>query len=95
MCMKNIEKWWNNRVEIKDKKDDENMKDTWKSKKFTIDEIKKLNYDLGQCGFPSKEEIILSPVDTIDNYQENSKNIKEKIDKNLDLIKELLKDKKW
>ena len=93
--MKNIEKWWNNRVEIKDKKDDENMKDTWKSKKFTIDEIKKLNYDLGQCGFPSKEEIILSPVDTIDNYQENSKNIKEKIDKNLDLIKELLKDKKW
>lgn len=92
--MKVISDWWNNRVEIKDEKDDENMKDTWKAKKFTIDEIKELNYDLGQCGYPSKEEIILPPTDTINNYIEKKKKIDNEIQVRLDKIINILGEKK-
>ena len=76
-------------------KDDENMKDTWKAKRFSIDEIKKLNYDLGQCGYPSKEEIILPPKDTINNYIEKKELLDTQIKQKLDKIINILGDIKW
>lgn len=80
--------WWNNREEIKDKKEDESLTETWKSKKFTVSEIEKLNYNLDQCGFPVKEEVILSPKETMDNFIEK----REKLEKELDIkLQEIIK----
>lgn len=80
--------WWNNREEIKDIKEDESLTDTWKSKKFTVSEIGKLNYNLDQCGFPVKEEVILSPKETMDNFIEK----REKLEKELDIkLQEIIK----
>lgn len=80
--------WWNNRKEIKDIKDDESLTNTGKSKKFTVDEIKELNYNLDQCGFPVKEEVILSPKETMDNFIEK----REKLEKELDIkLQEIIK----
>lgn len=80
--------WWNNREEIKNIKDDESLTDTWKSKKFTVNEIEELNYNLDQCGFPVKEEVILSPKETMDNFIEK----REKLEKELDIkLQEIIK----
>jgi type I restriction enzyme M protein len=80
--------WWNNRVEIKDKKEDDSLTETWKSKKYTIDEIINLNYNLDQCGYPKKEEAILSPKETMDNFIAK----REKLEKELDLkLQEIIK----
>ena len=72
--------WWNNRIEIKDPRDDESLSETWKSKKFTKQEIIDMNYNLDQCRYPVKEEIILSPKETMDNFI----NKREKLEKELD-----------
>lgn len=73
--------WWNNREEIQDIKEDESLTETWKSKQFTVSEIEELNYNLDQCGFPVKEEVILSPKETMDNFIEK----REKLEKELDI----------
>ncbi len=80
--------WWNNRKEIKDIKEDESLNETWKSKKFAVSEIEELNYNLDQCGFPVKEEVILSPKETMDNFIEK----REKLEKALDIkLQEIIK----
>lgn len=63
-----VDEWWDNRVEIKDEKEDETMTDTWKSRKYTFAELEERDFDLNLCGYPEKEEIILSPEETIGNY---------------------------
>lgn len=86
--MKDIITWWNNRVEIKDEKEDESLTETWKAKKFTFEEIEKDNFDLDKCGFPVKEEIILSPEETMKNFIET----REKYEKELDVkLSEIIK----
>lgn len=86
--LQSIIDWWNNRKEIKDIKEDESLTDTWKSKKFTVSDIEKLNYNLDQCGFPVKEEVILSPKETMDNFIEK----REKLEKELDIkLQEIIK----
>lgn len=85
-----IKEWWNNRIEIVDEKEDESMTITYKSKCYSIDEIINRNYDIGLCGYPIKEEIILSPEDTINNFKEMRENIDKKMDAKLNEIIELL-----
>lgn len=84
--------WWNNRVEIKDSKDDESLSDTWKSKKYTINEIKELNYNLDQCGYPKKEEVILSPKETMDNFIQKREKLEKELDAKLQEIIRLIED---
>lgn len=78
--MSEIDEWWKNRVEIKDKKEDDSMTETWKSRKINVEDIVANGYSLDFCGFPSKEDIILSPKETIENF----KHEREKLDKRMD-----------
>lgn len=90
--MQSIIDWWNNRVEIKDEKDDESLTETWKAKKFSKEEIIRLNFNLDQCGSPTKEEIILSPLETMNNFIEKREKLEKELDKKLKEIIALIGD---
>ena len=92
--MQPIIDWWNNRIEIKDSKDDESLTETYKSKKFTLEELSNLNYNLDQCGYPVKEEIILSPKETMDNFISKREELEKQLDDKLKKIIELMGDLK-
>lgn len=92
--MQPIIDWWNNRIEIKDPKDDESLTETYTSKKFTIEELSNLNYNLDQCGYPVKEEIILSPKETMNNFVSKREELEKLLDDKLKEIIELMGDLK-
>ena len=92
--MQPIIDWWHNRIEIKDPKDDESLSETYKSKKFTIEELSNFNYNLDQCGYPVKEEIILSPKETMNNFIEKRETLEKQLDKKLKEIIEIMGDLK-
>ena len=76
--------WWNEREEIIEDGFD-------KAKKYTREELEeKYEYNLDLCGYPHKEEIILSPHDLIHQYQEERANLNAKIDKILEEIERKL-----
>ena len=86
--------WWNNRIEIKDKKEDETLTETWKAKKYSKEEIENMNYNLDQCGFPVKEEIILSPKETMEQFIAEREKLEKKLDEKLNEIIKLIGDLK-
>ena len=88
--MQPIIEWWNNRVEIKDKKDDESLSETWKSKKYSFEEIENDNFNLDRCGFPIEEEIILSPEETIKNFINKREELERRLDSKLNEIIKLI-----
>lgn len=87
-----VVEWWNNRIEIKDEKDDESLTETWKAKKFTFEEIVKLNYNIDQCGYPVKEDVILSPKETMDNFIKKREFLEKQLDEKLSEIIALIGD---
>lgn len=87
-----IIEWWNNRNEIKDEKEDESQNETWKSKKYTVDEINNLNYNIDQCGYPVKEEIILSPKEVMSNFISKREYLEKQLDEKLKDIVSLIGD---
>lgn len=87
---KPVDEWWDNRVEIKDEKEDESQTETWKSKKYNIDEIKELGYNIDLCGYPVEEKIILSPEDTITQFIEKRNALDAQMDAKLSEILSLL-----
>ena len=82
--MKNICDWWNNREEIE-------IEGFFKSKRYSLEEIINMNYNLDLCGYPHKEEIILEPLELISKYQEEKKNLNNKIDDVITQILNILK----
>ncbi len=92
--MQPIIDWWNKREEIKDIKEVESLTETWKSKKLTIKELSNLNYNLDQCGYPVKDEVILSPKETMNSFIEKRENLEKQLDKKLEEIIELIGDLK-
>lgn len=92
--MQPIIDWWNNRAEIKDIKDDESLTVTYKSRKYTKEEIENLNYNLDQCGYPVKEEVILSPKETMDNFIQKREKLEKELDSKLQEIIKLIGDLK-
>ncbi len=71
--------WWNDREEI-----DHNGQP--KAKKYLLQEIIDRNFDIDLCGFSEEEEIILDPLDLINEYQEKRISLNNKIDGILDEI---------
>ena len=75
--------WWNNRKEI-------TIDDFPKSKKYSVDEIRELNYNIDLCGYPHEEEEILPPQDLIRTYREKRASLDADIDRVLKEIMTLL-----
>ncbi|MDJ8958823.1 class I SAM-dependent DNA methyltransferase [Clostridium perfringens] len=88
--LSSIDNWWNNRLEIKDKKEDESMTETWKAKKVSLQEIVKNGYNIDYCGFPDKEKVILSPEETITNFKKEREKLDNLMDAKLQVILDLL-----
>lgn len=90
--MQSVINWWNNREEIKDEKEDESLTETWKSKKYSKEEILNTNCNLDLCGYPVREEIILSPKETMDNFVKKRELLEKALDKKLQEIIKLIGD---
>ena len=78
--------WWNNREELV-------VDDSPKAKRYSIEEIKNLNYNIDLCGYPHEEEEILPPQDLIKEYREKRASLDASIDRVLAEIMTLLGDK--
>lgn len=85
-----VDDWWNNRGEIKDEKAHENASDTYKSRKYTIDEIIANKYDIDLCGYPVTEKEILSPEETIKQFIAKRESLDKQMDDKLAEIMKLL-----
>lgn len=90
--MQVIDEWWYDRYEIKDKKGDPSMTETWKSRKYTFKQIEDSGFNLDLCSFPEKEEIILSPGETITNFKERRESLETKLDEKLAEIMRLINE---
>jgi type I restriction enzyme M protein len=77
--------WWNNRVEIKDIETD-----SFKAKEYNISELSVRSFDMDLCGYPTFEEEVLSPKETIQVFHEKRDSLNAKIDRKLKEIEELL-----
>ena len=76
--------WWNDRKEIV-------LEDGPKAQKYSVDFL--LNdrkCDLDLCGYPNEEEEVLSPIETIQNYQEKRASLNAEIDNVLAELESLL-----
>lgn len=71
--------WWENREEI-------DVDGFPKAKKYTVDEIVERSYNIDLCGFPHEEEVILEPMDLIQEYQEKRASLNAEIDHVLEQI---------
>lgn len=85
-----VDEWWDNRTEIKDPQKEGSTTETWKSKKYSIDEITGNDYNLDLCGYPTEEKIILSPEETIKNFIEKRNQLDKEMDEKLKEIMDLL-----
>ncbi|MDJ0288216.1 MULTISPECIES: HsdM family class I SAM-dependent methyltransferase [Bacillus] len=75
--------WWENREEIE-------VDGYPKAKKYTINEIVDRSYNIDLCGFPHEEEVILEPMDLIQEYQEKRASLNAEIDHVLEQITSML-----
>ncbi|SDI57910.1 HsdM family class I SAM-dependent methyltransferase [Proteiniclasticum ruminis] len=75
--------WWENREEIE-------VDGFPKAKRYAIDEIVERSYNIDLCGFPHEEEVILEPMDLIQEYQEKRASLSAEIDHVLEQITSML-----
>lgn len=75
--------WWENREEIE-------VAGFPKAKKYTVNEIVERSYNIDLCGFPHEEEVILDPMDLIQEYQEKRASLNAEIDHVLEQITSML-----
>lgn len=81
-----VANWWGNREEI-------NIDGFDKAKKYTVEEIKALGYNLDLCGFPNIEEEILEPDELINNYKVKRESLNTEINSILSEIEAMLGEK--
>lgn len=77
--------WWNNRRELKDVDSE-----TFKAKFYSVEELVSRNYNFDLCGYPSTEEEILTPQETIQDFHQRRDALNAKIDAQLEKISALL-----
>lgn len=77
--------WWDNRAVLKD-----GETDTYKAKDYSATELAARGYDLDLCGYPTVEEEVLSPEETIQIFHEKRDSLNARIDKRLAAIEALL-----
>lgn len=77
--------WWHDREEIADE-----GTEGYKAKRFTADEIRERSFDLDQCGYPTLEEEVLSPEETIREFKEKREALDARIDRQIRWIERLL-----
>ena len=75
--------WWNNREEI-------TIDDFPKAKKYTKEDIEKLNYNLDLCGYPHVEDEILEPKELIKQFKEKRDSYNAEMERTLAKILEIL-----
>lgn len=85
-----IDKWWDNRRELKDEKTDESLSDTWKSRCVSVQDIKARNYNIDFCGYPIEERIVLSPEETVSQFKAERDRLDKALDTKLDEILKML-----
>ena len=85
-----VDEWWDDRHEISDEKADDSLNTTYKSKYYSIEEIKAANYNIDLCGYPVEEKIILSPEETMVNFVKRRAELDKLMDEKLEAIKALL-----
>lgn len=76
-----VRAWWDDRHVIAD---DET--ETFKSQRYTAEDIAENGYNLDLCGYPHEEEEILPPLELIHEYQEKRASLNAEIDRVLDAI---------
>jgi len=86
---KPIMDWWNNREEILETNDDGEVVSE-KSRKFTPEELLKMDCNFDQCKFPKEEEEVLPPAELLEDYHKKRVALDKKIDKKLEQIQKLL-----
>lgn len=78
--------WWDNREEIE-------IENYPKAKKYSINEIIDNEYNIDLCGFNNEEEIILEPMDLIQQYQEKRESLNAEIDHLIEKITFIIGEK--
>jgi len=78
--------WWNSREDII-------IDDVPMAKKYPIEELVELGYNLDLCGFPHSEEEVLEPKDLIAKYETERSSLNAQIDRVLEQIADILEDK--
>lgn len=84
------DEWWDNRVEIADEKPHDDATQTYKAKKYTIQDFVDSGYNFDLCGYPVEEKVILSPEDTIKAFIEKRESLDAQMDAKLNKILDLL-----
>lgn len=74
-----LNNWWNNRSE-------KQINGSDKVKKYLVEEIKRLDYNLDLCGYPQEQEEILPPRELIERYQASRAAHEKKMDEALTKI---------
>jgi len=77
--------WWKDRKEIKDTETN-----TYKARSYSVQEIIDRGFDIDLCSYPTVEEEIFSPEETIRLFHEKRDSLNAKIDKRLAEIEALL-----
>ena len=77
--------WWEDKADIKDTETD-----TYKSRSYTVKELADRGYDLDLCGYPTYEEEVLSPEETIRRFHEKRDSLDARIDMRLEEIEAFL-----
>jgi len=75
--------WWDNRADLE-------VDGFPKAKRYSIEEIMERSYNIDLCGFPHEEEVILDPMDVIQEYQEKRATLNAEIDHVLEQITSML-----
>ena len=86
-----VRTWWSDRHEIVDAAEDADAPVSFKSKKYSFDELKAANFSLELCGFPHEVETVLPPDELLAEYHAKKAAHDERIEQILGELMEVLK----